>query len=312
MKHLKVYNEYVLESVKGLDYIYNKYYFPDLVPRKKFDEIIAADPTTKQDKMGMYCKWLLELYKNGKLMSEDLYKATEYLKLYHRFKHSLPIEKRNINVFKSLPDLAKIIEPFKEPVSGLLSSSENKKAAFVKSFKNYDLYIPTTYEQSRDLGRDTEWCTAADSENGRDNFEKYKNSGTLYIFINKRFPYLKYQLHFEEVQFMDVYDAGVCFFTFLYNDNFDIEKYFHLQITEVQKYLRFTNLEISTDEDYPDTTYFHIDDKIVFDYEETTKTIWVDPLYGTFFGSEKGIADLIKEKMREIYHLDIEDLYFQE
>ncbi len=234
MKHLKVYTEYLLESVKSVDDIYDKYY--SSIPREEFDIIVVADPTTKPEpddtgsyrtptKMGIYCKWLLSLYASGNLNLEDIYKATEYLKLYHRFKHELSTEKRNINNIENLPELAKIVEPFEKAAPELLSSSENKKKAFIKSFENYDLYIPITYEQSRDLGRNTKWCTAADSEDGIKQFLNYKKRGILYILISKTDPSFKFQFHFEDRMFMDRYDSEIDLIKFL-NDNPDIDKYF--------------------------------------------------------------------------------------
>ena len=69
-----------------LDDIYTKYY--SNIPQDEFWQIIKADPTyneQKSQKMGKYGKWLLNLYKQGKLKNEDLYKATDYLSYFVKY-----------------------------------------------------------------------------------------------------------------------------------------------------------------------------------------------------------------------------------
>ncbi len=271
MKHLVSFN--IFESVMDLDDIYNKYY-RNQMNRDIFRVIISYDPTSRPNKLGKYSKWLLNLYDLKKENLEDFYKATEYLKLYDRFKHTLPIEKRNINNIVSLPVLARIIEPFEEPAPELLSSDENKKKAFVKSFKNFDLYIPTTYEQSRDLGRGTKWCTAADSKDGEATFFHYNNKGTIYILISKKDTREKYQFHFEEGQFMDRYDSGIHLLTFMDNHP-DIKEYFKVRIHEILKFLEFDTFEERKIDDIPDRTFYLKDGVIAMEKDDRNNVVWV-------------------------------------
>ncbi len=306
--------ESISESVKSLDYIYNKYYKSELLPRDVFDEIIASDPTTKPNKLGVYCKWLLNLYENDKLMLEDLYKVTKYLKLYHRFKQELPVEQRDINGIEDLPELFSIIEPFEEPDSGLLSSTENKENAFVRSFKNYDLYIPKTYEQSRDLGRGATWCTAADSEKGIEHFNYYNSWGTLYVLINKEYPVIKYQLHFEKRQYMDKTDSPINLFALL-DSNSDIKEYFKDRITNFLNYDTFQYEYCGT------SILFHTNGEIMLMYNKITRDLTVNTkdVWDIFVGMNPGhtyenlIEDFkedIKEKMSFFRnnHLEINKL----
>ncbi len=274
MKHLNFYEEYISESVKNIEYIYDTYY--SKIPFQIFKKIINTDPTTTTEKMGMYSKWLLNLYAsdNLRLPLEDLYKATEYLKLFHKFKHTLPVEQRNINNIKSLPDFAILVEPFREPAPEFLSSTENKEKAFVKSFKNYDLYIPTTYEQSRDLGRNTRWCTAADSGEGLYNYIKYEKKGILYILISKEDEINKFQFHFEERQFMDKFDKEIILMDF-FDSNSDIKKYFKPQIDEMIEYFNFKSFEKKHNPLYPNDIYFLKDGKEVLCFDKKNNTLWV-------------------------------------
>ncbi len=273
MKHLKIYGDYIIESVKSIDYIYKTYY--PFIKRARFDKIISLDPTTKTNKLGAYCKWLIKIYEAGYLIEEDYYKASEYLKLYDRFKHTLPIGQRNIDNINSLPELAEIIEPFEEPSPELLSSEENKKLAYVTSFEECDLYIPYTYEQSRDLGRGTKWCTAADSKEGRETFKKYEAKGSLYILISKLNPKEKFQFHFEERMFMDTRDQPISLVLFL-KLHPDVRKYFKHDIEKMSSFLDFKNYEKYKKEDYPDIIYYGKDDYVAMEYNKKKKILYVD------------------------------------
>jgi hypothetical protein len=65
-------------------------------------------------------------------------------------------------------------------------------------------------ESSQFWGQGTKWCTSARNED--DNmFDYYNTQGPLYIIISKKIKdeknrQLKYQMHFESAQFMDVHD----------------------------------------------------------------------------------------------------------
>lgn len=78
-----------------------------------FDDIIALDPTSKPNKMGKYCKWLLKLYIGDKLKSEDFYKAKEYLQLFKEYFNKIPAEQRDLmKTCHDLPSLYRMIEPY--------------------------------------------------------------------------------------------------------------------------------------------------------------------------------------------------------
>jgi len=62
------------------------------------------------------------------------------------------------------------------------------------------IYIPTSEKGSQYYGRETKWCTAASQDC---HYEQYASSGTLYIIQSKSDIRDKYQLHFEDNEFMD-------------------------------------------------------------------------------------------------------------
>lgn len=94
------------------DEIYQQYYSE--IPKEVFNTIIQADPTyscEKPDKLGKYAKWLLSLYISDKLKIEDLYKATEYLRAFSRFRTRLN-SSHDIMQYHSLPELYNAVKDF--------------------------------------------------------------------------------------------------------------------------------------------------------------------------------------------------------
>lgn len=192
-----------------------------------FNKIFEADPYD-----GKYAQWLLKIYEMGGLPLEDLYKATEYLTIYHKVKNKLDPKYKNIHqsikkqvqyvdsfdgktkykyekipVFKSLQDLFKIIKPYKEEGADLSNKEKLKKENLVYEDEKWEVYIPRTYEASCQLGSGTEWCTATGKT--RKHYDEYTMKGTFFIFINKQNKKEKYQLHFKDKQFMDAEDVSI-------------------------------------------------------------------------------------------------------
>ena len=204
-------NESLLDEKMSNDDIYTKYY--SKIPKEDFEAIVNADPSKKKDgSIGKFTKWMLSLYQKESLQLEDLYKATEYLTLY--MKHFNHVEKKDINMFKSLGDLYKEIEKFKENADDYKSNSERdneikKDAEKVYEDSEWLVVVPKTKEASCYYGKGTQWCTAA-SENDymHNKFDYYNSQGTLYINIDKKNK-RKYQFHFKEQQFMDEKDMSI-------------------------------------------------------------------------------------------------------
>lgn len=192
-----------------------------------FNKIFEADPYD-----GKYAQWLLKIYEMGGLPLEDLYKATEYLTIYHKVKNKLDPKYKNIHqsikkqvqyvdsfdgktkykyekipVFKSLQDLFKIIKPYKEEGADLSKNEKLRKENLVYENDKWEVYIPHTYEASCQLGSGTEWCTATGKT--RKHYNDYSKDGQLFIIINKNKREKKYQFHFKRNQFMDKNDDPI-------------------------------------------------------------------------------------------------------
>ena len=203
----------ILETATIQD-IYQKYY--SNIPEDIFQEIISADPTynpQKPQKMGKYGKWLLNLYKQNKLKTEDLYKVTDYLSYFVKYYNR--IENKDINKISDLPSLFNVIRPFKEAEDNgkEMATSKSDEIRKIKedAEKFYEddtwlVIVPHSQEASCYYGKNTQWCTAAtDSYNM---FNQYYSKGLLYININKK-TNKKYQFHFETNSFMDETDTPI-------------------------------------------------------------------------------------------------------
>lgn len=194
--------------------IYTQYY-KDIL-EDDFWKIVKTDPTynpQKEQKMGKYGKWLLNLYRQKKLKLEDLYKAADYLSYFNKYINK--IEQKDINKYGDLPSLLNVIQPFKnaQENGNELATSKSDEIRKIKedAEKFYEddtwlVIIPHSQEAACYYGKNTEWCTAATTSYNM--FNDYYSRGMLYININKR-TNKKYQFHFEDLQFMDENDRPI-------------------------------------------------------------------------------------------------------
>lgn len=230
---MKNYTEYITESIKSIEYVYDKFY--SNLDKDVFDKILNADPTTvlKDNKIGIYVKWLIKIYQNKQLKLEDLYKATEYLSVFHRFKHKMV--NKNILSYTSLPELFKAVEPYLEREEFVFENDTERKLAgqFKEVFRGdkYRIIIPLTLKASKYFGRETEWCTVNTNE-----FETYTEDQDANVISYKNLYILytedldeRYQFHFNDMQFMDVYDSPIENLDNFFNDNLDIKNFFGKQ-----------------------------------------------------------------------------------
>ena len=129
---------------EGIDDLYRQPLFKD-IPKETVLQIVKADPTANVDldRKGKYSNWLLTLYAKGNLKLEDLYKATEYLTDFDRFKHKL--EKKDINQYKSLPELFDAIEVVR---SAAPTAKDLKKDAH-KAGKDIEAHADKLFENDK-------------------------------------------------------------------------------------------------------------------------------------------------------------------
>ena len=274
------------------------------IPFKIFMSFVAADPTSKipqgmdvnratpQDmqkiKIGKYVEWIIKNYISPKiefqsgitdpnspavkqgikewqdLFLEDLYKTTQDLMKFDRFKNRLPIELRNIDNLtpETLYDNVKDFSLEKTKAS----KEEKKEASQTYSHPGADNVTRLTnwtvvkITRTDDLGKDaacfyggshnepskgeTRWCT---SSPGLTYWKSYLSRGPLYVVIPNSptafrgfgkevgdisgLPANRYQFHFQDKQFMDADDRQIDLVAFL-KDNPDLKDYFKPEMME--------------------------------------------------------------------------------
>ena len=208
---LNLMEEYLLEDIAAV-----REHYPS-IDDETFDKLIRLDPTFKEnvDRVGTYGKWLLDLYKKTNKIPDESIK--ELLTTFNKTKNHLPIDKRDINKYKSIEDLKNMLDNTKIELSQNQIAKQNRKekhkanlvedADYLGRFGNYEVYIPKTYAASCKLGSGTTWCTASTSS--QNYFDSYTRQGNLYILINVNDPSKKYQIHFETNSFMNKDDRNV-------------------------------------------------------------------------------------------------------
>lgn len=200
----------LLLEAMSLDDIHQKYYSD--IDKGVFDQIASADPTTKDNKKGKYTEWLLKLYKTKRLKTDDLYKATEYLTIFNRFKNR--INNVDLNRLKSLPELYGVVKPFMDNPDQSTSKSDEIRKIKAGAEKVYEdekwlIIVPHTKEAAIYYGKGTQWCTAATKSHNyfNDYIEGY-GDGCIYINIDKE-NNRKYQFCFDSEEFMDERDHSI-------------------------------------------------------------------------------------------------------
>lgn len=223
--------------------------------KKEFIELVKADPTTKLNnvdietatseelakiKAGSYVQWLIKNYLNPKTeraygesgydkevkqvkdtFMEDLYKVTDDLKKFERFKGKLPKELRDIN--KITPDqLYDAVKDFDLTLATTTKSERKSAPVHPGSKLVYDgpNWRVVEIKDKGAVGKEaacfyggnnveTRWCTSAPGLNW---FDRYIKDGPLYVVYNPAdtdvaattgLPKKRYQFHFPSNQFMD-------------------------------------------------------------------------------------------------------------
>ncbi len=191
-----------MQNLRGTDD-----YFKDL-GKKALDWLLSldTDPTKK------YSQWIINLFLRNELNPEDGYKLRDDLVLFDRVKGQLPVDKRDINRYKSPTDLFGIIYPFSQSMSKRQSDKAHDEAMYsearvVFEDSRYRIVVPLTMQASCHFGVNTRWCTAASNED--DNaFDDYYKKGDLYVILDKK-NNRRWQFHFEDGQFMDEEDMEI-------------------------------------------------------------------------------------------------------
>jgi len=282
------------------------------IPFETLKAIIFADPTTRtpqnlgdideltvQDmenvKVGKYTNWLLKnfitptfpnvdpqsgdykrMLKNfQELFLEDLYKTTDDLKKYERFKGQLPQESRDIA--KLTPDtLFELVKDFSlQKTKGSKQEKEEAKSSY--QYPGSDVvfkgpkWTVVKIEDKGKLGKDaacffggyhehdkgeSRWCT---SSPGLSYFDGYIKQGPLYVVLPNQaekvgqktgLPFERYQFHFPSNQFMDRDDRQQDLVQLLMGKLSETKEFFKPEFAKGLTSQNGTKVEIS----YPDSS----------------------------------------------------------
>lgn len=251
-----------------------------LLKKSELLQLIVADPTTrlndvnlgdekisKEDmakvKVGEYTPWLIKNYLRPKTETqfgeygydrevaqmkdrfmEDLYKVTDDLKKFNRFKSKLPLELRDINKL-SVDDLYDAVKDF--DLTMATTTRAERKTLPVHPGAEFgfegETWKVVKIEDKGDKGREaacfyggnqveTRWCTSAPGLNW---FDRYIKDGPLYVVYNPNddrispntgLPTERYQFHFPSGQFMDKEDRSVNLVELLNGPMEELKQYF--------------------------------------------------------------------------------------
>ena len=224
---------------------------------KELAALVAADPTSSLNDVdietaskkelekvhaGKYVQWIIKNYLNlnqnteipygesgyerevkvlKERFMEDLYKLTDDLKKYGRFKNKLPKELRQIQ-FLTPDQLYDAVKDF-DLTLATTTKAERKSAPVhpgAEMFYDGNDWRVIKIEDKGVVGkeaacfyggnnRETRWCTSAP---GASWFDRYIKDGPLYVVYNPNDPKVspmtglpveRYQFHFQSNQFMD-------------------------------------------------------------------------------------------------------------
>jgi len=268
------------------------------MPFETLFAIIAADPTSRipqgmeagnakpedmeKVKIGKYTQWILKNFTTPNLelssgitdpnspavkqaikeyqdlFLEDLYKVTNDLMKFERFKNRLPQEYRDINKLtpETLYDQVKdfSLEKTKATAEEKKEASTTYQHPGAESVTRFNDWTVVKISDTGQLGKDaacfyggfhmepskgeTRWCTSSPGLNW---FNNYINKGPLYVVIpnsprsfnggpevgeKSGLPAFRYQFHFPDNQYMDPADHQIDLVKFLRDNEEGLRTYF--------------------------------------------------------------------------------------
>lgn len=169
------------------------------------NQIEVGDPT-KQKK---YTQALARMYANGLIKWEDVGSTMrDYLTKFATLavKKLLKPEHSDFNRFKDLKSFYDVVDQYPDPEEKEKKSKGDAKEVYKDA--NVRIIKPEDINAACYYGQGTRWCTAADSNNM---FDRYNRDGPMYIMLptNPKYEGEKYQIHPDSGQYMNEGDYPV-------------------------------------------------------------------------------------------------------
>lgn len=159
------------------------------------------DPSPKKK----YVNWMITRYLDRGISAlEDFGSGiTQALQRFEELKNAKKLgADADINKLKGLPGLNDLIR--KHETTRLGTKAEKvKDVKVILNTSDYSIVSPMSYEASKELACNTEWCTAFPEM-----YRTYSRQGPLYI-ITQKSTGDRWQFHFESDQFMDERDEQI-------------------------------------------------------------------------------------------------------
>ena len=169
-------------------------------------QLERADPTKNKE----YVQGLAKLYANGGLKMEDASSTlADYLTKFHKLKvkRMIPPPYNDFLRYTKVSDMMDVVDQLPDPDE---DTKQVDKGRVIEYYNDADIRIVLPQDEAASCyyGQGTRWCTAAKNHNM---FNNYADRGTLYIVMPKHPEHQgeKYQLHFEDGQYMDEGDNPV-------------------------------------------------------------------------------------------------------
>lgn len=172
---------------------------------KYMESILSADPTYQPGgtTTGDYGIWLLNQEVKDNITPFEARTSVSIEQVLNDFiDKKANLANKDINSYKTIEELWNILK--ETPLSDRQKERKLRKnisgAKHIASTKNFDIYIPETYEASCALGKGSGWCTADSRTRQYYDYYKDKYGGDYYIIISKDGKW-KYQIHFQSQQY---------------------------------------------------------------------------------------------------------------
>lgn len=211
-----------------------KYKFKN-VPEKVIEAVFNVDPTKKKS----FTQWVLIHWDEEKHVIDKFLQNGTFKKMFNYAKEHQEVQ---LNKYDSIKEAAnQLLGAISDSASDddididlLKKNGNGPENDFTIAFRSGEwiVAIPNTYEADHKLGENTHWCTAGwyyTDEQGRMYYRRYLREFGGCYFINfdlrqyetlhnrnreieqttVRYPFTRYQFHFESKQFMDTDDNRV-------------------------------------------------------------------------------------------------------
>lgn len=157
------------------------------------------DPSKQKKK---YVNWMITRYLDGgiKVLEDFGSGIVQALERFEDLKNKKKLgDDADINKLKGLSDLNELIRSHDKTSLDY----DAKEVDVILDSNNYSIISPKTYNASKALACNTDWCTAFP-----DMYEDYSKDGPLYVIRDKKTDEL-WQFHFESSSFMNARDEPI-------------------------------------------------------------------------------------------------------